>query len=166
MEKKKAGWIGFIIIIVVFLLFFGAPLLILRMVLAENEVDFGTSGLYQEEEVRTTSMEIIHLLAAGSYREVLEDYAVEGAETEENLKGIESRAASISGDWGEYKETTFLELSEVKSQGKYYASVRAELVHENVTVIYRLYFNEKMKMTGFELQDSMSAEQMPKTNPE
>lgn len=152
MGKKKTSWIGFLIIIIFVCVFCVAPIIFLNVMKEEKVYDFGTSGLFQEDEIKATSIEIIDLFADKSYQQVLKDYAAVGANTDANLTNLKSAATSIGEEWGADREIIFGTLAETKVLGEYFATVKAEVVYEKFSAIFHLHFNDEMKLSGIDIQ--------------
>lgn len=154
MGKKKSDMKSMIIMVAVVMLIFFAPNLIVALMQSAKPVDFGTSGLYQEDEVREVSAAVIELVSSGSFQKVLDDYAAEDVRTDENVESLETAAKTIADDWGAYRETGSVTLRELKQQKKYYASLVAEVVYENVTLQLEIVYNEEMKLIGLSMQEA------------
>ena len=155
MEKKSGRRMGFVI--AGMLLFLAAPVVLLKVTMREEQAAFGTSGCFREEEVKARAEEIVRLFCAGSYGTLLEEYGAEGTVREQNIRAMENSAAGIGADWGACREITWQALWEVKLLGGNYATVQAEAACENVTVVFRISFNEKMEMSGIEVEASAVA---------
>lgn len=147
-----------IIIMVIIAAIFFLPTLLLYVTYYSKTVDFGTSGLYQEEEVKTISAEVVDLFNARSYQEILDDYVDAEAKGDTDAEALETAVTEVNEDWGEYQETASVSLSEVKQRSNYYASVESEVVYENVTVLFNFVFDEDMELIGLSIQDKDASE--------
>jgi len=147
---------AFLVMLAIILVISVVPNVLMTLVQSAKPVSFGTSGIYQEDEVRKTSEEVIALISAGSFREVVEKYAEEN--TNDNIVTLEEASASVAKDWGEYKETVTVALRELKQLNKYYASLQAEVIYENVTVNFEFVYGEGMKLVGITMKNAASTE--------
>ena len=71
MGKKNFNVKGFLIMLGIVMAISLVPTVIQVIVQYAKEVEFGTSGLFKEEEVKELSEEVIDLFTAKSYKEVI-----------------------------------------------------------------------------------------------
>ena len=157
MGQKSGNTKKWIIIMAIIAVIFFLPTLLMYIMYYSKTVDFGTSGLYQEEEVKTISAEVVDLFTSKSYQEILDDYVDADAKGDTDAEALETAVTEVNEDWGEYKETESITLSEVKQRKNYYASAQCTVAYENVTVFFNFVFDEDMEMIGLSIQDSEEA---------
>lgn len=158
MGQKTNNTKKWIIIMAIIAIIFFLPTLLMYVMYYSKTVDFGTSGIYQEEEVKKISAEVVDLFTSKSYQEILDDYVDAEAKGDTDEETLENAVDEVNEDWGEYKETESVDLSEIKQRKKYYASSQSKVAYENVTVLINLIFDEDMEIIGLSIQDSEKAE--------
>ena len=155
MKGKKGS--GIILLIVLAIIFFG-PTVCMNMVQKQEEVAFGTSGIYQEEEVKALSAQVIALFESKEYGKIRTEYVDPDVQEQVLEADIQGFAEDVSDDWGAYVSTTSVTVKEMKQMGEYYAGVITVTKYENVDVRYILYFNDEMKLIGIGLVDNNDTE--------
>ena len=110
-------------------------------------MEFGVSGVFDEQEVRTRIEETILLVNENNFEALLEISNDEmvyvfNKDTITNLRKM------IHEDWGEFKEFGNIYLAEVKQRGKYFVIGQITVNYENVMVIYTITLDEELKLAG------------------
>ncbi len=101
--------------------------------LAKQAVQYMDAGDYGALQA------MMHEKAAGLLTgEVLEDAKVQ-------VMGARGQA---EGGFGAFQAWGNVYIAEIKEQGQYAAAVEIGAAYENISVVYTLFFNEDMKLTG------------------
>lgn len=109
--------------------------------------EMGTSGLFDPEAVQMSAEEIVVLLDAGDF-EGLRERSIEKMKpmlTEDKLGA--AREESI-GELGAFEKFSGYVAAEVKQGGENLAVTEVTAVYEKRSVIYRISFDENMKLAG------------------
>lgn len=141
-KRQKAIKIASIVIILII------GLIIYVYWLFPKTVDFGTSGLFEEQEVENQIKWVVHLIEENEC-EALKKVSVEEMKkliTETLLKQSKDM---VSDDWGEFKEFGNLYLTELKQKGQSYAVGQVTVSYENVSVTYLVTLDKELKLAGF-----------------
>lgn len=105
------------------------------------------SGYFDRQQVETAMKETIELLDAEDYTALRENAIPEM----ESLLNAETRSEirkTFSGDWGERKQFGAVYLVELIQAGRHYAVGEMKVTYENVSVTYRLTYDEDMRFAG------------------
>ena len=132
-----------------FMLF--VPLVLLVVTQRTQEVPLGTSGIYQEAEVKAAAEKILELYEEGSYQMILEEYAVEGSCSEDNATRMEVEADVIKADWKNRGEVTYIKLSELKKMKDYFVNVQLYAEYGEIVVNFSMFFDSELKLTGMKV---------------
>lgn len=109
--------------------------------------EMGTTGYFDSEKVRVSAQEIVELLDSGDY-EALQAKAIDEMKsmlTEEQLGT--ARAESL-GELGAFQKFSGYIAAEVKQGGDILAVTEVTALYEERSVIYRISFDEDMKLAG------------------
>lgn len=143
-KKKKSKWIYIVlaIILVIFL-----AIIILPRIFPSPDV-IGTSGLFTQEEVDDKTEKILALLALEDYETVLTEYGTNELKTAVSETDILAAKESMGADWGAFTAYGSKSEFELEDSGIMYAIVQAQVIYENRTVLFTLYFDETMQLAG------------------
>lgn len=155
MNLKNKRMIIFIIVMMVVAFL---PMLIVNLIYSSKTVDFGTSNLYQEAEVKSVSTEIVNCFTAKEYQKVLDEYLIEEGQAKLSVDDIQKAVTDVAEEWGTYQEITTISLTEMKQGGKYYAMANVDAKYANVNVSFNFIFDQNMKLVGINLQNSDTVE--------
>lgn len=144
--KRNAGKIVLCVLgAIVFLLLLAAFYIYQSL---PKSYEMGTTGLFNPEEVEAKAQETVELLDSGDY-EALKERAIDQMKpmlTWEELG--EARLKSL-GELGTFQKFSGYTAAEVKQNGDTFAVVELTVVYEERSVIYRISFDEEMKLAGF-----------------
>ena len=127
-------------------------LVLLFLVLLANwmlpkTVDIEKSGYFDKEEVEAAMKETVELLDAEEYA-VLQENAVPQMQSLLNAETRESMRETLSDDWGERKQFGAVYMAEVGQGNKHLAVGEMTVTYENVSVTYRLTYDQDMRFAG------------------
>ncbi len=107
----------------------------------------GPEGGDKETRAKERAQEVVELLDAGDYDALKENAIVlmEDYLTPEYMGGVK---AQLSSDWGERVSVGTGYVVEVSQQGQMYQVVELQVVYENVSVIYSITLDEKLRLAG------------------
>lgn len=108
---------------------------------------FGSSGLFNENEVKLQIRDVVDKVGEENY-EALKNNCVPQMEKALSADTINKAKNQVSENWGELKEYGNVYLVEIKQQGHNYVSGQVNVIYENVAVTYTITFNEDMKLAG------------------
>ncbi len=105
------------------------------------------SRYFDKQQVETAMKETIELLDAEDYKALQENAipkmaSLLNAETRSNIR------KTFSGDWGERKQFGAVYMAELVQTGRHYALGEMTVTYENVSVTYRLTYDEDMRLAG------------------
>ncbi len=109
--------------------------------------EMGTSGLFDPKTVQASAEEIVELLDAGEF-EALQERSVEKMKpifTEETIAAVREEAL---GELGAFEKFAGYLAAEVKQGGEIFAMTEVTALYEERSVIYRITFDEDMKLAG------------------
>lgn len=89
----------------------------------------------------------VELLDAGDYTSLREN-AILQMQTVLNEESMGSAKKQISDDWGERLQFGNAYIAEIVQQNTHYAVGEITVTYDNVSVIYRLTFDENMLLAG------------------
>ncbi len=109
--------------------------------------DINKSKHFNQEQVTEAMKETIRQLNASDY-EALQTSAISQMQpflTEEQIAAIKS---SVSGDWGEFENFGPSYIMELSQQGQHFAVGEITVTYENISVTFRLTYDQDMKLAG------------------
>lgn len=109
--------------------------------------DINKSKHFNQEQVTEAMKETIRQLNASDY-EALQTGAISQMQpflTEEQIAAIKS---SVSDDWGEFENFGPSYIMELSQQGQYFAVGEITVTYENISVTFRLTYDQNMKLAG------------------
>lgn len=132
-----AGGVLFLLLLAGFLIYRSLP----------KSYEMGTSGLFDPETVQASAEEIVELLDAGNYEGLRErsNERMKPMLTEDKLGA--AREESI-GELGAFEKFSGYVAAEVKQGGENMAVTEVTALYEKRSVIYRITFDEEMKLAG------------------
>ena len=109
--------------------------------------DIEQSKYFDKDQVETAMKETIELLDAGDYVALQESVTPKmqtllNAETMDDVKGM------LSDDWGERKMFGAVYMVELIQGSGHFAVGEITVTYENVSVTYRLTYDEDMRLSG------------------
>ncbi len=109
--------------------------------------DIEKSRYFDKEEVEATMKETVGLLDAEAY-DALQQNAIPQMQSLLNAETRESMRKTLSDDWGERKQFGAVYMVEVIQANKHLAVGEMTVTYENVSVTYRLSYDEDMRLAG------------------
>ena len=110
-------------------------------------VDIEKSRVFDKEEVEAAMKETVELLDAEEYA-VLQENAIPQMQSFLNAETRESIRGTLSDDWGERKQFGAVYMAEVIQGNTHLAVGEMTVTYENVSVTYRLTYDEDMRFAG------------------
>ena len=110
-------------------------------------VDIEKSRVFDKEEVEAAMKETVELLDAEEYA-VLKENAIPQMQSFLNAETRESIRETLSDDWGERKQFGAVYMAEVIQGNTHLAVGEMTVTYENVSVTYRLTYDEDMRFAG------------------
>lgn len=110
-------------------------------------VDIGKSRYFDKEEVEAAMKETVELLDAEEYA-ALQENAIPQMQSLLNAETRESMRKALSDEWGERKQFGAVYLLEVIQGNRHLAVGEMTVTYENVSVTYRLSYDEDMRLAG------------------
>lgn len=110
-------------------------------------VDIEKSRNFDKEEVEVAIKETIELLDAEEYA-ALQENAIPQMQSFLNAETRESIRKTLSDDWGERKKFGAVYMAEVIQGNKHLAVGEMTVTYENVSVTYRLSYDEDLRLAG------------------
>lgn len=146
-QKKLSKTNIFVLIVGIIAVFFVIAAILFKWQYPASS-DFGTSGKFQEEEVKAEATEIVELFSAQEYEQIMTEYAGKVLLDDAEAEDLKYAATTVNPDWGEFQKINTITLGELKRAGKQYALAEVETAYENVTVTFTFSFDENMKLSG------------------
>lgn len=110
-------------------------------------VDIEKSRYFDKEEVEAAMKETVELLDAEEYA-TLQENAIPQMQSLLNAETRESMRETLSDDWGERRQFGAVYLAEVVQGNRHLAVGEMTVTYENVSVTYRLSYDEDMRFAG------------------
>ncbi len=110
-------------------------------------VDIEKSRYFDKEEVEAAMKETVELLDAEEYA-ALQENATAQMQSLLNAETRESMRETLSDDWGERRQFGAVYLVEVVQGNRHLAVGEMTVTYENVSVTYRLTYDEDMRFAG------------------
>lgn len=110
-------------------------------------VDIEKSRYFDKEEVEAAMKETVELLDAEEYA-ALQENATAQMQSLLNAETRESMRETLSDDWGERRQFGAVYLVEVVQGNRHLAVGEMTVTYENVSVTYRLTYDEDMRLAG------------------
>ncbi len=110
-------------------------------------VDIEKSRYFDKEEVEAAMKETVELLDAEEYA-ALQENAMPQMQSLLNAETRESMRKALSDEWGERKQFGAVYLVEVIQGNRHLAVGEMTVTYENVSVTYRLSYDEDMRLAG------------------
>ncbi len=110
-------------------------------------VDIAESRVFDKVEVETAMKETIELLDAEDY-DALQKNAIPRMKPLLNAETRENMRRTLSDDWGERKQFGAVYMVEVIQGNSHLAVGEMTVTYENVSVTYRLTYDEDMRFAG------------------
>lgn len=110
-------------------------------------VDIEKSRYFDKEEVEAAMKETVELLDAEEYA-TLQENAIPQMQSLLNAETRKSMRETLSDDWGERRQFGAVYLAEVVQGNRHLAVGEMTVTYENVSVTYRLTYDEDMRFAG------------------
>lgn len=110
-------------------------------------VDIEKSRYFDKEEVEAAMKETVELLDAEEYA-TLQENAIPQMQSVLNAETRKSMRETLSDDWGERRQFGAVYLVEVVQGNRHLAVGEMTVTYENVSVTYRLTYDEDMRFAG------------------
>lgn len=110
-------------------------------------VDIEKSRYFDKEEVEAAMKETVELLDAEEYA-TLQENAIPQMQSLLNAETRKSMRETLSDDWGERRQFGAVYLVEVVQGNRHLAVGEMTVTYENVSVTYRLSYDEDMRFAG------------------
>lgn len=115
--------------------------------LLPTSYQFGSSGLFQEDTVKSQLRFVVEKVDEEDY-EALKNNCVSQMEKALSDDTMNKAKNQVSENWGELKEYGNIYLFEMKQQGHNYVVGQVNVIYENVAVTYTITFDKDMKLAG------------------
>lgn len=109
--------------------------------------DIEQSKYFDKAQVETAMKETVTLLDEGASDE-LQENAIPQMQKFLDETGIKKIKATMSEDWGERQQFGAVYLAEVVQGNQHLAVGEITVTYENISVIYRLTYDQDMKLAG------------------
>ena len=113
--------------------------------------DISESTVFQEEQVRAQTEEIITLYSNNDYKAVVE-YMDDEMKQVLNASTLQYVKDQMGTDFGELLAFGTMYMTEVRQSGGIYAMVQVNVSYANTSVTYTVTYDESMKLAGFYLK--------------
>lgn len=145
-EQKRYGRnkvLKIVIPIVVILILLGS----LVYWIFPKTADIEKSRYFNKGQVEAAMKETVELLDAGDY-EALQESAVSKMKPYLTEKTVDEIRRTLSDDWGERKQFGAVYMVELIQANKHFAVGEMTVTYENISVTYRLTYDEDMRFAG------------------
>ncbi len=105
------------------------------------------SKYFDQTQVEMAMKETVELLDAEAY-EALQENAIPQMEPYLKKQEMDKVKGRLSGDWGERQQFGTVYMTEIVQGNTHMAVGEITVVYENVTVTYRLSYDEEMRLAG------------------
>lgn len=105
------------------------------------------SEYFDEIQVETAMKETVELLDAEAYED-LQENAISQMKPYINKQEMDKVKGQLSGDWGERQQFGTVYMTEIVQGNTHLAVGEITVVYENITVTYRLSYDEEMRLAG------------------
>ncbi len=105
------------------------------------------SEYFDEIQVETAMKKTVELLDAEAY-EALQENAISQMKPYINKQEMDKVKGQLSGDWGERQQFGTVYMTEIVQGNTHLAVGEVTVVYENITVTYRLSYDEEMRLAG------------------
>ncbi len=105
------------------------------------------SDYFDKEQVEAAMKETVELFDAGDSDSLLEN-AIPEMEPYLTPEAVAEIKEQISEDWGERQQFGTVYMSEVEQKNTHFAVGEIMVTYENISVVYRLTYDEEMRLAG------------------
>ena len=109
--------------------------------------DIEKSRYFNKEQVEAAMKETVELLDAGDYK-ALQESAVSKMKPYLTENTVDEIRGTLSDDWGERKQFGAVYMVELIQANKHFAVGEMTVTYENISVTYRLTYDEDMRFAG------------------
>lgn len=110
-------------------------------------VDIEKSTVFDKEKVEAAMKETVELMDAEEY-DALQENAISKMQPLLNAEMRENMRRTLSDDWGERRQFGAVYLVELIQGNSHFAVGEMTVTYENVSVTYRLTYDEDMRLAG------------------
>lgn len=110
-------------------------------------VDIEKSTVFDKEKVEAAMKETVELMDAEEYA-ALQENAISRMQPLLNAEMRENMRRTLSDDWGERRQFGAVYLVELIQGNSHFAVGEMTVTYENVSVTYRLTYDEDMRLAG------------------
>lgn len=110
-------------------------------------VDIEKSTVFDKEKVEAAMKETVELMDAEEY-DALQENAISRMQPLLNAETRENMRRTLSDDWGERRQFGAVYLVELIQGNSHFAVGEMTVTYENVSVTYRLTYDEDMRLAG------------------
>ena len=139
--RKRVSCIVFIIIVIVMM----AISFFYWMMPKEKDIE--NSRYFDKHQIEGIVKQTVELLEKEDY-DSLKNSAIEQMNKYLDKTFIDSIKQQISDDWGERKEFGTIYMIEMVQGNKHFVIAEIRVVYENVSVVYRLTYDQNMQLAG------------------
>ncbi len=143
-KMKNLKIVGIVIGVVAVVI---AALIVAAFWLLPVSYEFGSSGLFQEDIVKSQLRVVVEKVDKEDY-EYLKDNSTPKMKKFISADAMNKAKKQISDDWGELKGYGNIYLVEIKQQGRNCVVGQISVIYENIAVTYTITFDEDMKLDG------------------
>lgn len=115
--------------------------------LLPKSAEIENSDYFDKDQVETAMKETVELFDTGDSASLLENAILE-MEPYLTPEAIAEIKKQISEDWGERQQFGTVYMSEVEQKNTHFAVGEIMVTYENVSVVYRLTYDEEMRLAG------------------
>lgn len=109
--------------------------------------DIDNSEYFDKEQVENTVKQTVDLLDTDDY-DTLRENADKKMKKILNKETMDTVKKAISEDWGDREKFGTVYMAEIVQGNKHYVVTEIMVVYENVSVVYRLTYDQDMKLAG------------------
>lgn len=109
--------------------------------------DISKSEYFTEQQVKDALEETVGLLDAGDYEALRQNSSSEMQQVFQE-ETIESAKEQIAASWGGRQRFDNMYVTELVQQSKHFAIGEVTVTYEQVSVTYRITYDEEMKIAG------------------
>lgn len=110
-------------------------------------VDIEKSTVFDKEKVEAAMKETVELMDAEEY-DALQENAISRMQPLLNAETRENMRRTLSDDWGERRQFGAVYMVELIQGNSHFAVGEMTVTYENVSVTYRLTYDEDMRLAG------------------
>lgn len=113
-----------------------------------EQIELKDSQHFRVEEVERAYSEVVRLIVEGEYDKLLEEWEDDVMRTLVTKETIKAAKDNVGENWGTFQKYGSTYSVEVNDGESLWALIQITEVYENVTVTFRVTFNEDMELSG------------------